>query len=414
MLVSNIKLEITGDYKLLKANVIWENCSRPKHELFFKFLKDQEVIDPLIIADPFLTACAPIAYRHGEKRLYIEGNVCPLLVENIYTAIGYLRDWYWYEYDLKKSTSIEFEIEADSMNANKINQSTSASFFSGGADSLDLLISNHKIFSENHHLIIKSAIYIHGLDFGYRPKRGNEEEFFSSTRMQFNNILQKFGVNLVPVWTNIRSLDEDNDGWKYETHGSAMAAVGQCFSNFIGDIWLASSYSISQLHNWGSHPILDRCYSSSSINIHHTRERVLRIEKIENVAEIPEVLDVLRVCFFGDNDNLNCGHCEKCIRTKIALLICDKLDASDSMPNKEITFNDIIKMESLIENTAIFTRECIPALIAKGRYDLVFALRLKLLSRILKKPFDYKKLIKIFDKEVLGGRIKRSISRFNK
>ncbi|MCP4270119.1 MAG: hypothetical protein GY777_31860 [Candidatus Brocadiaceae bacterium] len=414
MLISNIKLEIDGDYKLLKADVIWENCNRPKHELFFKFLKDQEVIDPVIIADPFLTACAPIAYRHGEKRLYIEGNVCPLLVENIYTAIGYLHDWYWYEYDLKKSASIEFKIEADSMNANKINQSTSASLFSGGADSLDLLISNYKIFSKNHYLKIKSAIYIHGLDFGNRPKRGNEEEFFSSTRLQFNHILQKLDINLVPVWTNIRSLDKDTHGWKYETHGSAMAAVGQCLSNYIGNVWLASTYAIPQLSPWGSHPILDRCYSSSSINIHHARERIFRIEKIKNIAEIPDALNILRVCFFGDSDNLNCGHCEKCIRTKIALLICDKLDAAESMPNKEITFNDIIKMDSLSKNAAIFTRECMPALVAKGRYDLALALRLKLLSRILKKLFDYKYLIKIIDKVILEGRIKRSISKFKK
>lgn len=411
MIISDLEMCYSADRKTLKALITWENNTKPSQALTFCFLADQDTIDPNTCADPFLTACAPIAYRHGERRLLIEGNVCPLLVENIYTALEYLRNWYWYEYNLKKSAPLDFKIEANSFKPRSAGKPpASACFFSGGADSFDLVLNNAKIFKTDHELKIKKAIYIHGLDFGIRPLLGDEEDFFSGTREKFETPLRELDIELIPAWTNIRLLDRDTHGWQYETHGAAMSAVGQCLSNNISNIWLASSDSIPALAPWGSHPILDRCFRSSCVGIHHYRERATRLDKIRHISTNPSALKALRVCFFGKNEAINCGECTKCIRTKLELLVCGKLDCAETMPTKDVTYKEVLQKYSLSKSTAEFARECIKPLKVMGRTDLVFAIRIKLLQCFLTQLLDWKSFIKSTDKYLLNGKIKRMIT----
>ena len=401
----------SADRKTMKALVTWENNPRPPQFLTFSFLASQNTIDLDICADPFLTACTPIAYRHGERRVLIEGNVCPFLVENIYTVLEYLRNWYWYEYNLIKTSPLDFKIEAHSFKlGDATSHAKSGCFFSGGADSFDLVLNNMEMFKADHELKIKQAIYIHGLDFGNRPKRGDEEDFFTNTRAQFKDPLDELDIELIPAWTNIRSLDKDTRGWQNETHGSAMSAVGQCLSSSLSNIWLAGSHPIPKLTPWGTHPMLDQRFSSSRVSICHYRERVTRLEKIQNISQSSAALDSLRVCFFGDNSTMNCGRCEKCIRTKIALLISGKLEQTKSMPIRKVSFKDILSNFSLSKNTAFLARECIGPLNDIDRTDLVLAIRLKLLQHSLKQLLNWKGFLKTLDKEIFGGRLKRQLS----
>jgi hypothetical protein len=412
MIVHNIRLDHSDGYRRLCASVAWEEAARKPQELEFRFLSDQSTIDPTSCADPFLTALAPIAFRHGERRISVEGTVCPLLVENLYTALGYLRDWYWYEYDLARDEPLRFSIEASRYQVRHLEgNGSAAAFFSGGVDSFDLMLHNHETLSEGHPLRIREALFAWGLDFGTRQDRGDEEAFFAETRARFEPWLNSIGVKLVPAWTTVRFLDRDTHGWQFETHGSAMAAIGQCLGNYTDNFWIASSYDIPALHPWGSHPILDRCYSTSATSFHHARERFTRLNKIAYVAKNQEALDLLRVCFFGDEAHMNCGRCEKCIRTRIGLLIAGKLEQAGSMPYRELTFDEIARNVTLSPSAAIFARECLAPLRSIGRSDLANALRLKLLQRRLRAGSDLRAALKYVDKHALGGRLKRRKAR---
>ena len=60
----------------------WEDCGYPEQELIFETRDgglDHPAGEPC--ADAFLSACFPLAAVHGEARVRIEGQPCPMLVE---------------------------------------------------------------------------------------------------------------------------------------------------------------------------------------------------------------------------------------------------------------------------------------------------------------------------------------------
>src|SRR5271168_2942324 len=76
-----------SDARVIFATVSWEDCEHPDHELIFE--TRGEGLDPAAdgpCADAFLAACFPLAIAHGESRVRIEGQPCPMLVEGLYTA----------------------------------------------------------------------------------------------------------------------------------------------------------------------------------------------------------------------------------------------------------------------------------------------------------------------------------------
>ena len=61
--------------------------------------------------------------------------------------------------------------------------------------------------------------------------------------------------------------------------------------------------------------------------IRHFSCRVNRLEKLQTILnETPDLLENLRVCYLNPDGALNCGRCEKCLRTQLQLLICNSLD----------------------------------------------------------------------------------------
>ena len=72
--------------------------------------------------------------------------------------------------------------------------------------------------------------------------------------------------------------------------------------------------------------------SSDHLQIIHAGSSCSRIEKLQMVADMPLVQKSLRVCFlvpqFDPHSGkvVNCGECEKCVRTIVGLEIMGKLN----------------------------------------------------------------------------------------
>lgn len=69
----------------------------------------------------------------------------------------------------------------------------------------------------------------------------------------------------------------------------------------------------------------DHLWSTEQCRIEHHGSHLTRTQKIELVAEHQDALDVLRVCW-RHVDRYNCGECEKCLRTMVALEIVGALN----------------------------------------------------------------------------------------
>jgi hypothetical protein len=117
-------------------------------------------------------------------------------------------------------------------------------------------------------------------------------------------------------------------------------------------------------------------------------------------------LQNIKVC--GPNfPGENCGKCEKCIRTSLALLALGVLDKTDAFPLNDISEDDIAKRSLKPDTDHHWSNhhqylELIPSLANIGRQDLVRAVEnLVERSRNPKKPLKAK--IREFDQKHLDG-----------
>jgi len=143
------------------------------------------------------------------------------------------------------------------------------------------------------------------------------------------------GVRSVVVRTNLldHPLHQATD-WSY-THGGPLAALGHLLSDDIGELLIAASHPVDFPRPWGSHWELDSCWSSD-VTIRHTGEQRWRAEKLAVMRHDPVVQAHLRVCWEHATSEVNCGQCEKCVRTACDLLTYDGLQGFDRLPQADV------------------------------------------------------------------------------
>ena len=64
---------------------------------------------------------------------------------------------------------------------------------------------------------------------------------------------------------------------------------------------------------------MDGLFSSQRIAVIHDGARHARFQKVRELASWPTALAALRVCPSNPGNGLNCGVCEKCLRTRLEL-----------------------------------------------------------------------------------------------
>jgi len=191
------------------------------------------------------------------------------------------------------------------------------------------------------------------------------------------NVAKSVGAQMIAVRTNCWWLV--NDGYFFDEvwHGALLSAMAWFFSGNFNRAFIASSYDPAYLHPWGSHPLLDPCYSGAHMTIDHHGLWMSRLDKTALIAEWPVALENLRVCQ-GDSAGMgNCGTCEKCIRTMTALAALGKLEDCAAFPERTMTPELLrtVEVYDMFQSpyTSHWYRELLPLLAARGRLDLVSA-----------------------------------------
>jgi hypothetical protein len=93
MRIENLRKETMGDRSRVCARIVWEKAALPERELFFETTAsyaDDLTLDP----NAFLLACILPAMANGEKRILVDGPLCPELASNLMVATGWGRKWY--------------------------------------------------------------------------------------------------------------------------------------------------------------------------------------------------------------------------------------------------------------------------------------------------------------------------------
>ncbi|MEO1799639.1 MAG: hypothetical protein AAFR62_04335, partial [Cyanobacteria bacterium J06629_2] len=160
------------------------------------------------------------------------------------------------------------------------------------------------------------------------------------------------------------------------------------------------------LEPWGSHPLLDPLYSTTSLQVRHENAALSRLEKTKLVGEWDVALKQLRVCNEKESyqaGNYNCGNCEKCVRTMTAFLSLNMLDRIATFKEKDVSKAKLVNTCYLSDSYEVNCyRELIQPLKAIGRYDLVEGIE-QIIDRYYEK--DLKGTIKRLDRIFFNGNL---------
>ncbi|HET6631264.1 MAG TPA: hypothetical protein VFG73_00970 [Rhodanobacteraceae bacterium] len=244
-------------------------------------------------ADAFVAAAMLPAMRRGEP-LEVEGaDVSPMLLRGAerFQAIFNRWDRRFKRVDIRARTSPAVALH-DAV----------GSLFSGGIDGLYTLL--------RHRDEIDQLVFVRGIDMQI-----DNEELYQRVLQQNRQLASRLGKHLLPVASNIRGLLAPYGLSWCDLTGAGLASIGLALG--FPRLYIASSEPYELLTAHGTHPLLDPCWSTEALTIVHDGCEAARREKLRAIVELPGVLDSLRVCW--QDDGYNCGRCEKCLRTMLAL-----------------------------------------------------------------------------------------------
>jgi hypothetical protein len=235
-------------------------------------------------------------------------------------------------------------------------------------------------------------------------------DLLSRQRRAIGEIARRTGLRVISASLLVGELGEDSSFSGACSHSSHLAAAGHLFSPLLSSVSIAAGYDATDLTPWGSHPLLDPNYSSSALEVRHEEFGLTREERVASVAGWNELFPFLLVCSEGPLEPgvTNCGRCEKCVRTMIALLLVDRLGKAGPFRAGDV---DPGLLEGLALEPLVLTfwEEFPAALRRRGRDDLARAVE-RLLSDGRKRADWFRDrgwagALRRFDRRFLGGRL---------
>ena len=243
--------------------------------------------------DPFLMAALLPAMAKGEL-LEIDPSlpVSPRLLAGVEKVQEIHHCW---NPVLKKIPISARTAPAEPLNAGAF------SFFSGGVDG------THTFFKRAQE--ISHVVFIHGFDFFLDPA------IYAEAVDRNSAFVRGFGKTLIPVQTNYYRFGYHHNLSMLLTQGCVLASVALLFG--FRRVFIPSSFAYDELHPSGSHPLTDPLRSNEAVEIVHDGAEVPRVDKLRTIIACAPAVANLRVC--ATDMNVNCGRCEKCLRTMIPL-----------------------------------------------------------------------------------------------
>ncbi len=369
MKLSELRTFQIGGKTRVEVTATWEEVQRPAQTLFVETSSDfSEALAPDY--DAFVAACAVPALFLGERRLAVPGDLCPRLADGLAFVMGIFRQWRGI-----RRPPVVLEPEGGFRSRYFVMKPRTAMLLSGGVDSLAMLRLNRLYYPRDHPDAIHDGFLIEGFDLG---GFGNQDTRLERMKKAVATIADDAGVTVIPVVTNFVALNPDVHFYVKQWHGGVLAAVTHLFAKRITRTCIAFTYNARNLAPWGSHPLIDQYFSSSRLQIVHESAHLSRLEKTRYVADWDTGLHNMRVCFGNPTEDLNCGHCEKCMRTMTALLALGKLRDCRAFPKRDVTPDMLDDLGMSTNYTLACYEELLSPLRERGREDLVKVIERKI------------------------------------
>jgi hypothetical protein len=201
--------------------------------------------------------------------------------------------------------------------------------------------------------------------------------------------------------------------WYNAYMGPALGAIAQALSGRLGSVVIASDYDVPFLKPHGSHPLVEPYYSSHELKVRYDGITRTRLEKTKLVADWQCGLENLRVCNKPEHyraGRLNCGDCEKCFRTMLALIALGALGKTKSFGAQDLSAEILEEKVGLHPSIVPYYDELIPVFTRIGRNDLAEAIQRMFARYKAKDKEGWRGRLRKIDKQHFKGRL-RSLKR---
>lgn len=182
--------------------------------------------------------------------------------------------------------------------------------FSGGVDgTFTALRHRHRLAGATSYPL-SDVLLVHGFDVPLaRP------DAFERLLQRIRPTLDELGLRVRLLRTDLKELS--GQYWEY-SFGAQLAACLHNYSHEFRYGLMGSSEPYDHMvFPWGSNAVTDPLMSGDGLRLVVDGTAFSRTEKVEVVNRYPTATRTLKVCWEGPDPERNCGHCEKCIRTKL-------------------------------------------------------------------------------------------------
>ena len=357
MIVDDLRVEPSGDRAELSGRLRLESAAEAPDRVWFRYPADMG--DPEPDGSPFVPGLLLTAMYLGED-LHVDGPVSARLLEGAAEARTLYRSWW-----------PAFAESAVSGEARRLdgNPGHRATLFTRGVDSTYAALTEP----------VDTLLYSAAVDFVWGKLDSGPEETMRARAPvveAHRESAERLGRRLVVVDTNLRHFVEPLRGWG-DTHGGILAACGLAVGAQVAELGIPSSYALGNLLPLGSHPLLDRHWSTERTTVAHGAPEVPRTEKLVALAADPHGLDELLVCS-GPGPRVNCCRCDMCVFAMVHLEAVGALDRARTFPGP-LRVRDVARLRTPNRLSRMATRLRIEDVLTHGgRLSLAAALEVGL------------------------------------
>jgi hypothetical protein len=320
MKVTNVQQCARDGVTTITADVLIEGAPQPM-PLWYRLEGVESPRAPL--GDAFAVGLLAPCMFEGEP-LVIDASLSETLAHNLSRAREVLSSWYDFMTAVDVAAQTLYRARPRTTAPTAV-----ACCFSASVDSWHSLIKHQGDIT--HLLLVR----------GFDPTLDNEA-VWQETLKRVSAVAARLEKRLVVCETNLRTIADKSRGcwgrrrapdtfWDECVQGSAYASVGLLLRDQIEALMIPATRAYDRLSPWGSSPLLDRFWSSDSVEIIHDGGEASRFKKVATIAACDLALDGLRSCD-RPGSAYNCGRCEKCLYTLLALRLCGAAHRARSFP----------------------------------------------------------------------------------
>jgi hypothetical protein len=185
--------------------------------------------------------------------------------------------------------------------------------FSGGVDATFTVLRHTTTAQHTTRHKVTDVLAVHGFDIDLE-----NSDAFDRHMARVAPLLDHLGLESHVVRTNSKKLRLQN--WE-DSFALELAGCMHLYAPKFGYGLIGSSEPYEALVlPWGSSPVTDHLMSGGAMKIVHDGAGFSRTDKVAQIARSSLASNTLKVCWQGSDQSVNCGVCEKCLRTKMNFL----------------------------------------------------------------------------------------------